>query len=235
MITPSHIIYILADDLGYADLSFNGQEKYATPNIDKLACNGTIFTQHYAGSTVCAPSRSSLLTGQHTGHTYTRANRQTNPDGQHPLEDKAVTIAEILKQAGYVTSVFGKWGLGSPESSGDPLNQGFNKFFGYYCQRLAHSYYPHYLYGNTKKVIIPENADRKTAVYAPDLIHEKAMSFLEQHKDTTFFMYYPSVMPHAELAAPEKYMEKFRGKFLPEKIYISEEKDTIPKNWELLQ
>src|SRR5690554_3367029 len=134
-----NIIYIIADDLGYGDLSCSGQEKFETPNIDRLAKEGMLFTQHYAGSTVCAPSRSSLMTGLHTGNTAVRGNRGMN-GGQFPLPPDAVTLPKLLKEAGYVTGAFGKWGLGYPGSTGDPLNQGFDEFFGFNSQTVAHNY-----------------------------------------------------------------------------------------------
>lgn len=216
--TPN-IIYILADDLGYGDLSCYGQERFSTPNLDSLAAGGIRFLQHYSGSTVCAPSRSSLMTGQHTGHTPIRGNKEVRPEGQVPLPDQAYTLAELLKEKGYVTGAFGKWGLGYPGSEGDPNNQGFDVFFGYNCQRLAHHYYPWDLRENQEKVILGENEGHKTGIYGPDLIHHKAIEFIEKNKDKPFFLYYPSIIPHAELFAPERYMARFRGKFLPEKEY----------------
>lgn len=218
-IQKPNIIYILADDLGYGDLSLTGQEKFLTPNIDKLAKAGMFFTQHYSGSTVCAPSRSSLMTGQHTGNTFIRGNREIDHEGQYPLDASVVTIPELLKSAGYVTGAFGKWGLGYPASEGDPNNQGFDEFYGYNCQRIGHNYYPFHLWDNQTKEILEGNSGKNTETYAPEIIHQKALSFIEKNKDTTFFMYYPSVIPHAELAAPEEYMAKYRGKLVPEKNY----------------
>lgn len=129
-IEKPNIIYILADDLGYGDLSFLGQTKFKTPNIDKLAAQGMVFTQHYAGTTVCAPSRSALMTGLHTGHTQVRGNRGLN-GGQFPLKEGTQTLASLLKKAGYTTGAFGKWGLGYPGSTGAPLKQGFDVFYGF--------------------------------------------------------------------------------------------------------
>ncbi|MDD4144774.1 MAG: arylsulfatase [Prolixibacteraceae bacterium] len=218
--TPKpNIVYILADDLGYGDLSCYGQTKFATPNIDNLAKSGIKFTQHYSGSTVCAPSRSSLMTGLHTGHTCIRGNRSWEPEGQYPLEADALTMAEILQEAGYVTGAFGKWGLGFIDTEGDPANQGFDEFFGYNCQGLAHNYYPWYLWHNNEKIVLEGNEGTKTGQYGPDIIHKEALKFLESNSDKPFFMYYPSVIPHAELFAPEEYMNKYRGKFEPEKNY----------------
>jgi len=211
-----NIVYILADDLGYGDLSCYGQVHFSTPNIDKLAASGMRFTQHYSGSTVCAPSRSALMTGQHTGHTFIRGNKEIQPEGQYPLEAKAVTVAEILKKAGYKTGAFGKWGLGYPGSEGDPNNQGFYEFFGYNCQRMGHNYYPYHLWHNQEKVMLTGNEGRKTEEYGPEEIHKQALKFMEDNKDQPFFMYYPSIIPHAELFAPEEYIAKFRGKFDPE-------------------
>ncbi len=214
-----NIVYILADDLGYGDLSCYGQTHFETPNIDKLAENGMKFTQHYSGSTVCAPSRSSLLTGKHTGHTFIRGNKEVQPEGQHPLEAEAYTLAEALQDAGYVTGAFGKWGLGYPGSEGDPNNQGFDEFFGYNCQRIGHHYYPYHMWHNQEKVMLEGNEGTQTGDYGPEVIQEYALKFLEDNHEKPFFMYYPSIIPHAELYAPEEYMEKYRGKFLPEKNY----------------
>jgi arylsulfatase A-like enzyme len=214
-----NIIYIMADDLGYGDLSITGQQKFQTPNIDKLAQEGILFTQHYSGSPVCSPSRSSLMTGTHSGHTFIRGNREVYPEGQYPLDSAAVTVAELLKNEGYVTGAFGKWGLGNPGSEGDPNNQGFDKFYGYNCQRLAHNYYPYHLWHNQTKVMLDGNQQKQTNTYAPEIIHEKALAFIETNKDTNFFLYYPSIIPHAELAAPESYMQKYRAQFAPETPY----------------
>jgi arylsulfatase A len=214
-----NIVYILADDLGYGDLSCYGQELFSTPNIDKLAENGMKFTQHYSGSTVCAPSRSSLLTGQHTGHTFIRGNLKNPPEGQYPLEAGVYTLAEALQEAGYVTGAFGKWGLGSPGSEGDPNFQGFDEFYGYNCQTLAHNYYPYHLWHNQEKIMLEGNEGFKAEQYGPDLIHAQALKFLEDNRHKPFFMYYPSLIPHAEMFAPEEYMEKYRGKFEPENSY----------------
>ncbi|MHC4566577.1 MAG: twin-arginine translocation signal domain-containing protein, partial [Planctomycetota bacterium] len=132
-----NIVYIVADDLGYGDLGCYGQKDIRTPNLNRMAAEGMIFIQHYSGSTVCAPSRSCLMTGLHTGHTPVRGNKEYQPEGQHPLPADAVTVAEVLKREGYTTGAFGKWGLGYPGSEGDPNNQGFDEFFGYNCQRYA--------------------------------------------------------------------------------------------------
>ncbi|HEA20934.1 hypothetical protein LCGC14_0901290 [marine sediment metagenome] len=218
-ISSPNIIYILADDLGYGDLSCYGQEKFETPNIDKLASEGMLFTQHYSGSTVCAPSRSALMTGMHTGHTVVRGNKEIQPEGQYPIPDDTFTLAEALKKAGYATGAFGKWGLGFPGSEGDPLNQGFDTFYGYNCQRLGHNYYPYHLWSNNDSIILSKNAEGEKGVYAPELIQNEALKFIEKNKDKPFFLYVPSIIPHAELAAPEEYMEKHREKYPPEKEF----------------
>ena len=214
-----NIIYILADDLGYGDLSLTGQDKFDTPNIDKLASQGIVFSQHYSGATVCAPSRSALLTGMHTGHTIVRGNKEVQPEGQYPIPADTYTVAEMLKEAGYKTSVFGKWGLGYPGSEGDANMQGFDEFYGYNCQRLAHNYYPHHLWHNQEKIILKGNEGNGQEIYAPDLIHDESLKFLEQNKDSTFFMFYATPLPHAELLLPDTYIEKYRGKLLPEKDF----------------
>ncbi|MCG8580602.1 MAG: arylsulfatase [Bacteroidales bacterium] len=218
-----NIIYILADDAGYGDLSCYGQTKYQTPNIDRLAANGMKFTQHYSGSTVCAPSRSSLLTGQHTGHTPVRGNLEVKPEGQHPMPAASVTIAEVLKEAGYVTGAFGKWGLGFPGSEGDPNAQGFDEFYGYNCQRMAHRYYPSHVWHNDKKVIMPGNDWTKTQTYAQDLVQEQTLEFIETNKDKPFFAFIPVLIPHAELIVPgDSIFEKFDGLY-EETAYIASE------------
>lgn len=161
------------------------------------------FTQHYSGSTVCAPSRSSLLTGEHTGHTPVRGNLEVKPEGQHPIPASAVTIAEVLKEANYVTGAFGKWGLGFPGSEGDPNMQGFDEFYGYNCQRMAHRYYPPYLWHNQEKVAMEGNDWKTTQTYAQDEIQKATLDFIEANKDTSFFAYVPLVLPHAELISPD--------------------------------
>jgi arylsulfatase A-like enzyme len=216
---PPNIIYILADDLGYGDLSCYGQKKFKTPNIDKLASQGMLFTQHYSGSTVCAPSRSALLTGMHTGHTMIRGNKEVRPEGQYPISDDTFTLAEVMKKAGYTTGAFGKWGLGFPGSSGDPTNQGFDTFFGFNCQRLGHNYYPRHLWHNRDSILLKENFGEKKGIYAPSLIHEKTLQFIENNKKNPFFLYVASIIPHAELVAPENILKKYRGKYLPEMQY----------------
>lgn len=217
---PPNIIYILADDLGYGDLGSYGQDKFATPHLDQLARDGIRFTRHYSGSTVCAPSRSVLMTGQHTGHTPIRGNQEVKPEGQWPLPDSALTLAEHLKMAAYVCGAFGKWGLGYPGSEGDPLNQGFDRFFGYNCQRIAHRYYPAYLWDNKEKVFLEGNDWSSTRTYAPDVIQQQALDFIRNNRDTTFFAFLPMVIPHAELIVPEdSIFQYYQGKY-PETPYV---------------
>jgi len=202
-----NIIYIMCDDAGFGDFSCYGQKLFETPNIDKLATEGMKFSQHYSGSTVCAPSRCSLMTGYHTGHCFVRGNKEIRPVGQHPIPDATLTVAEILKQAGYATGAFGKWGLGSPGSEGDPVHQGFDRFYGYNCQRNAHTYYPKWLFDNLKRVEL----DGKT--YSHDLIMEQGLNWIRANKDKPFFCYLPVTIPHAAMHVPEKYVAPFRRKF----------------------
>jgi arylsulfatase A len=211
-----NIIFILADDLGYGDVGINGQKLIKTPHIDRLAKEGMTFTQFYAGTSVCAPSRSSLMTGQHTGHTYIRGNKGVDPEGQEPIADSVVTVAEILQQAGYTTAAFGKWGLGPVGSEGDPNKQGFNRFYGYNCQSLAHRAYPNHLWDNARKIVLESNQNlRQTNEYAPDLIQKQALNFLDaQDKTKPFFLFLPYILPHAELAVPDdSIFAQYKGKF----------------------
>jgi len=205
---PPNIIFIMADDLGYGELGCYGQEKILTPNIDRLAAEGLRFTQCYSGSCVCAPSRSVLMTGLHTGHTPIREN---GPGKYLVPED--VTVAEVVKQAGYVTGCFGKWGLGVEGTTGHPNRQGFDDFFGQLHQRHAHFYYPFFLWKNETKFYMPENEGRKRVRYAEDEIHFQAVDFIRRNKDRPMFCYIPYIIPHAEFVAPEDSMKLYRGKF----------------------
>jgi len=211
-----NILFIMADDLGYAyaDLGCYGQKHIKTPNIDQLAVEGIRFTQCYAGSTVCAPSRSVLMTGQHTGHTRVRGNSGrvggVGPQRRVPLKPEDVTLAEILKQEGYTTAITGKWGLGEPGTTGIPNRQGFDEWFGYLNQRNAHSYYPPFLWHNEQKKILEGNEDNKRQQYSHDLITEFALDFIRRHEDGPFFLYLPYTIPHAKYEIPgtEPYTEK---------------------------
>jgi arylsulfatase A len=209
-----NIIFILADDLGYGDLGCYGQRLIETPNLDAMAKQGMRFTQFYAGTSVCAPSRSSLITGQHTGHTPIRGNKSVKPEGQWPIPDSAITIAEVLKKAGYTTGDFGKWGLGPVASTGDPIKQGFDFFYGYNCQSLAHDYYPDHLWENDRRIDLPGNSGAQPSTYSADLIQQKALQFIDQQKNKPFFLYLSYTLPHAALQAPnDSLFEKYKRKF----------------------
>ncbi len=210
-----NVIFILADDLGYGDLGCYGQKLIATPNIDALAAKGIRFTNFYAGTSVCAPSRAALLTGKHTGHTVVRGNREIKPEGQFPLPDSSYTMAEMFQKAGYATGGFGKWGLGYPGSEGVPYKQGFDQFYGYNCQRQSHNFFPDHLWDNDKRVELT-NTITNQEQYAADLIQQKALGFIETHKKSPFFLYLAYTLPHAALQLPpndkifEAYMKKFK-------------------------
>jgi len=214
-----NIIFIIADDLGYGDLGCYGQKIIATPNIDRLAQEGMRFTQFYAGCTVSAPSRSSLVTGLHTGHTPIRGNKSVPPEGQWPQPLDTYTIGKMLKHAGYATGCFGKWGLGYPGSEGAPDKQGFDEFFGYNCQSRAHNYYPRYLWHNSDTVWLHGNDSAKTEQYAQDIIHSQALRFISDNKDRPFFAFLTYIIPHAELINPDdSILALYKGKF-PEKPF----------------
>lgn len=216
---PPNILFILADDLGYGDISCNGQALYATPNIDQLAAEGMSFTQCYSGSSVCAPSRCALLTGMNTGDSAIRGNVNVQPEGDLPMPADTFTVSKLLKNAGYATGVFGKWGLGYPGSESEPLKMGFDRFYGYNCQRQAHHYYPYFLWNDDRREMLWGNFGLERQEYSADLIHKQALEFIAENKDKRFFCYYAVTLPHAEMFAPEKYMEKYRGKFMPERSY----------------
>lgn len=237
-----NIILIIADDLGYGELGCYGQKRIRTPNVDRLAAEGIRFTQHYAGSPVCAPSRCTLMTGMHTGHAEIRSNRELDPEGQYPLSAGAVTLAEVLKAGGYATGAFGKWGLGPPGSEGDPNKQGFDLFYGYNCQRHAHNYYPTYLWRNDRKVPLknrdfsahqrlPQDKDPNDpaaykpyagAEYAPDLTVREGLRFLRENKDRPFLLYVPLTIPHMALQVPEDSLKEYEGA-LPDEPYLGED------------
>jgi arylsulfatase A len=210
-----NIIFILADDLGYGDPGCYGQEKIATPNIDNLAKHGLKFTQFYSGSSVCAPARTTFMTGLHTGHAPVRGNKTFKPEGQTPLPDSVVTFAKLLQENGYATAAFGKWSLGFITTSGDPNKQGFDEFYGYNCQSLAHNYYPDHLWNNHQRVDFPENKIANKT-YSADLIHHQALDFIK-NTNQPFFIYLPYTLPHAELIVPHDsiyyyYIKKFNEK-----------------------
>lgn len=225
-----NVVFILADDLGYRELGCFGQQRIKTPNLDRLARQGMRLTQHYCGNAVCAPSRCVLMTGKHPGHAFVRNNRSTPPEGQWPIPDDEITLAEVFKRAGYVTGAFGKWGLGGPDSTGEPLNQGLDRFFGYNCQAHAHSYYPSYLWDDRKHVQLhndpeipghaslaegadpsdPRSYDQfKGSDYAPERINRQALEFIKANRDVPFFLYYPSVLPHVALHVPDQDLQPY--------------------------
>lgn len=197
-----NVIYILADDLGYGDIEPYGQKIIKTPHLTQMANEGMLFTQHYAGSTVSAPSRGSLMTGMHTGHTQIRGNKEITPEGQHPMKEGTHTIGEMMRKAGYSTGLFGKWGLGYPESPSTPNKMGFEEFYGYNCQRQAHSYYPDHLWKNEEKIILEGNQNGGRNTYSQELIHQEALQFIRSNKDKPFFAMLTYTLPHAELNLP---------------------------------
>ncbi|MFI3290331.1 MAG: arylsulfatase [Opitutales bacterium] len=214
-----NIIFILADDLGMGDLSCYGQEKLQTPNIDRIAKEGMQFDRHYSGSTVCAPSRCTLMTGMHTGNSIIRGNSKVTVKGfkgDMYMPEDTLTVAKFLKDNGYKTGLFGKWGLGANVSISAPLKMGFDKFFGYDDQALAHNYFPEYLCSDDGKITYEGNSVTSKKFYSPDMIHNEAMKFIDDNKDKPFFLYYASTLPHASIVSIEKYQAQFRGKFDPE-------------------
>lgn len=251
-----NIIYILADDLGYGDLGVYGQTKIETPNIDALAHQGMLFTQHYAGSPVCAPARASLLTGLHGGHSSIRGNDEweergnvwnyramiadSTLEGQRPMPKNTVTIAQLLKSADYKTGIVGKWGLGAPQTESIPTDMGFDYFFGYNCQRMAHTYTPVHLYENEiryhlKNDTVPTHeglakdsdeysleayAKYQQPDYGPELIFDKMMNFIDDNKKEPFFMYWATPIPHVPLQAPQKWVDYYVDKFGDEDPYF---------------
>lgn len=228
-----NVIYILADDLGYGDLGCYGQTRIATPNIDRLAAEGMLFTQHYAGCTVSAPSRSVLMTGLHTGHTPIRGNRGgaagLDAEGQYPLPAGTYTLGRMFREAGYATGIFGKWGLGYPGSEGDPTEQGFDEFFGYNCQALAHKYYPTHLWHNREKIVLEGNDLAHRVQYSPDLIQRRALDFIRGHRDGRFFAMLTYTLPHAELTVPDdELLRSYLGRF-EEPPYVATRGDYTPE------
>ena len=189
---PPNLVFVLSDDLAQGDLGCYGQKLIQTPNLDRMAAEGTRYLQAYCGTTVCAPSRSSLMTGLHMGHCPIRANREIKPEGQMPLPDETVTVAQLLHEAGYATGCMGKWGMGMFDTSGSPLEKGFDHFFGYNCQRHAHSYFPEYLYNDDRRVQL----DGKT--YAQNLIENEVLDWVRKQKDRPFFLFYAITLPHGK-------------------------------------
>ncbi len=199
--TRPNLIFILSDDLAQGDLGCYGQKLIQTPHLDRMAREGTRYTQGYCGTSVCAPSRTSLMTGLHMGHSPIRANREVQPEGQKPLPAGTVTVAQILKSAGYATACVGKWGMGMFDTTGSPLKNGFDHFFGYNCQRHAHSYFPKYLYRDDQRLDLPGNdgntkVEGKGATYAQNLIADETLKFVRANREKPFFLYYSITLPH---------------------------------------
>jgi arylsulfatase A-like enzyme len=236
-----NIVFFLCDDLGTGDLSCLGSKDIQTPNIDALFARGTRLSRHWAGSAVCAPSRCVLLTGRHPGHAAVRSNREAKPEGQTPMPAGTVTLATILREAGYVTGGFGKWGLGPPGSASDPLACGFERFFGYNCQREAHTYYPQHLWSDREKIAVdnpattrggripdqPPRADEAFAAfsgttYSADLIAEQQLAFVRANAGRPFFLYVPTTVPHLALQVPadEPSLAEYRKQFGDEEPYL---------------
>lgn len=242
-----NIIYILADDLGYGELGCYGQKVIQTPNIDQMAREGMKFTDHYSGSPVCAPARSTFLEGKSTRTNTIRENKEfgdftaTGTEGQFPLGRGTKTLAWAMKNAGYATGAVGKWGLGGPDSTGQPNKQGFDYYFGYLCQRQAHNYYPDHLWENEAKYPLnnptfnahqqfPKNADPndpasfdryRGQVYSNDVMRDKALDFIDKNKGGPFFLYVPFTIPHVSLQVPGDSETPYLGK-LDEKPYLGD-------------
>ncbi|MCA8977272.1 MAG: arylsulfatase [Planctomycetes bacterium] len=231
---PPNVVFVLADDLGYRELGCFGQEKIATPRLDALAGQGMRLVRHYSGSPVCAPSRCVLMTGKHPGHAAVRDNKEQQPEGQWPLPKGETTLGEVMQGAGYRTGGYGKWGLGPVDSYGSPLERGFDHFFGYNCQRHAHSYWPSYLWDDAERIALKNEppvpghgklaagadvndpasyASFKGSDYAPDRILAAASAFLKDNRSRPFFLYYPSVIPHLALHVPDAELAAYAGKF----------------------
>lgn len=211
---PPNIVLVVADDLGYADLGSYGQKRIRTPNLDRLASEGIRFTSFYSGSPVCAPSRYVLMTGRHGGHAYIRDNKEVSPEGQWPIPDSTVTMPELLRERGYATGAFGKWGLGFVGSEGDPNRQGFDLFYGYNCQREAHNFYPTHLWRNERKVMLDGNNRGLTGrQYSHDLIETEVLRFISDNRDRPFFLFVPFTIPHLALQVPEDSLAEYRGRW----------------------
>ena len=201
----------MADDLGYNELGCYGQEIIRTPNIDKLAKEGMSFTNFYSGSPVCAPSRCVLMTGMHTGHSFIRDNGEVKPEGQRPIPDSVITIAEVLKANGYTTGAMGKWGLGFPGSEGEPNKQGFDYFYGYNCQRHAHNHYPKYLWRNQEHDSLEgNNRELYGAQYSQDLFVREAKNFILENEKQPFFLYLPFIIPHVSIQVPDESLNEYK-------------------------
>jgi arylsulfatase len=220
-----NMIFILADDLGYGDLGCYGQTKIRTPNLDRMAAEGMRFTNFYAGCAVCAPSRCTLMTGKHLGHATVRDNmqRRAGAEGQHPMEPGTITVAQLLKRAGYATAIVGKWGLGMPEDHSSPLDFGFDHHYGYLCQGMAHTYYPPYLWRDDKQEPLAGNPPyaygqreviaRSGQVYAHDRMVNAALRWVDAHRAEPFFLYLAFTIPHLSLQVPDDSLAEYRGRW----------------------
>ncbi|NNE77225.1 MAG: sulfatase-like hydrolase/transferase, partial [Pricia sp.] len=261
-----NIIYILADDLGYAEIGAFGQEKIETPHIDELAKSGMVFTQHYTSAPVCAPARYMLLTGKHAGHAYIRSNsewkergdvwnyiamaKDSTLEGQGPMPESTRTMAHFLKEVGYTTGMVGKWGLGAPHTHSIPNEMGFDFFYGYNCQRQAHTYYPLHLYKNRNRVhlkndsVAPHTPIKKGADpqdpssysnfnltdYAPDLMFNEVSAFVDSNKNRPFFLYWATPIPHVAIQAPQRWVDYYIEKFGEEEPYLGDKRYFPHKN-----
>ncbi len=235
--TKPNIIYIYADDMGYGELGAYGQTKIKTPNLDRMSAEGMRFTDHYSSAPVCAPARCMLLTGKHGGHTYIHGNYELGgfadslEGGQMPLPEGIFTVGKMMQQAGYKTAAIGKWGLGMANSTGSPIKQGFDYFYGYLDQKQAHNYYPTHLWENdhwdtlqnpvinvhkqldSTKATLADFNYYKGKEYAPAKLTEKALAFIENNKSKPFFLYLPYTLPHLSLQAPDEWVKKYIGQF----------------------
>ena len=239
-----NIIFILCDDLGWGDIGPFGQTKIRTPNLDRMAKEGMKLTAHYSGHNVCAPSRCALLSGKHPGHAYIRDNRgglARGEEGQEPVPAGTLTLPLSLKKLGYVTGAVGKWGLGPVGSPGDPLKQGFDRFYGYNCQAQAHNFYPTHLWSDSTRVDLknpgfaahqklpagvdvnsPESYRQYTGPqYSADLIAEEGREFVRKNKSRPFFLYFATTVPHLALQVPEDSLREYEGAF-PEEPYLGD-------------
>lgn len=221
-----NIIYILADDLGIGDIEPYGQTRIHTPNLNRMRQQGTRFTQCYSGTAVSAPSRCSLMTGLHTGHASVRGNIGVDPEGQVPMPAGTFTMATMFKESGYATGCFGKWGLGFPGSESDPTKVGFDRFFGYNCQTLAHDYYPDHLWDGTRRIELQQNYQQREATYSADTIHAQALQFMRDNADKPFFTFLSYTLPHAELILPHDSVYQAYCREIPEE----DEKPFVQKN-----
>ena len=212
-----NVIYILADDLGYGEVGYNGQKMIQTPELDALAAKGMRFTDHYCGNAVCAASRASLVTGKHSGHAYIRANSPGYPDGQTPIPSDSETIGKLMKRAGYTTACIGKWGLGGFHNVGNPNKQGFDHFFGYTDQRNAHEYYPTFLWRNGEKIKL-NNTKTEQNDYSHDLLTKEAFQFIDDNQQKPFFLYLAYTIPHTKWQVPD--LAQYADKDWPEEMKI---------------